>query len=115
KAISPLSRFKNPIRVFRVIRGSNSGLRSLNLWMLVGGCWMLLCTGCQVLSYTSPTGERFTRSSLGANTSIHSLTVESGTNGIRKVHVNGYENNTTDALGAVTEAAVKAALTAAKP
>src|SRR5258706_13731231 len=30
----------------------------------------LLLTGCQVLTYTSPNGERFTRSSFGANTSI---------------------------------------------
>ncbi len=51
----------------------------------------LCVTGCQVLTYTSLAGERFTRSSLGANTSIHSLTVKAGTNGTRKVHLNGYD------------------------
>jgi hypothetical protein len=76
---------------------------------------MLLCTGCQVLTYSSPTGERFSRSSFGANTSIHSLSVESTTNGVRKVHLNGYQNNSTEALGAVTDAAVKAAISASKP
>jgi hypothetical protein len=68
-----------------------------------------------VLTYSSPSGERFTRSSFGANTSIHSLSVESGTNGVRKVTLRGYQNNSTEALGAVTEAAVKAALQTAKP
>jgi len=72
----------------------------------------LLTTGCQVLTYSSPTGERFTRSSLGANTSIHSLSVETGTNGLRKVQLRGYQNNETEALGAVTEAAVRAAIQA---
>ena len=71
-------------------------------------------TGCQVLTYSSPTGERFTRSSLGANTSIHSLSVETSTNGIRKVQLRGYQNNETEALGAVTEAAVRAAIQGAK-
>src|SRR5437870_3905553 len=99
------------------MRNNASAPKSMkkSLFALSAALSLALATGCQVLTYTSPTGERFTRSSLGANTSIHSLTVESGTNGIRKVHVNGYENNTTDALGAVTEAAVKAALNAAKP
>jgi hypothetical protein len=75
---------------------------------------LCLC-GCQVLTYTSLTGERFTRSSLGANTSIHSLSVESTTNGVRKVHLNGYQQDQTQALGAVTDAAVRAAIQAAKP
>jgi hypothetical protein len=75
----------------------------------------LCATGCQVLTYTSPTGERFTRSSLGANTSIHSLTVEAATNGTRKIHVNGYQQDQTQALGIVTDAAVKAAVQAVKP
>jgi len=78
------------------------------------GSAALLFTGCQVLTYSSPTGERFTRSSLGANTSIHSLSVETGTNGLRKVQLRGYQNNETEALGAVTEAAVRAAIQGAK-
>jgi hypothetical protein len=75
---------------------------------------LLATTGCQVFTYTSPTGERFTRSSLGANTSIQSLAIEAGTNGVRRVELRGYDNETSQSLGAVTEAAVKAAIESAK-
>ncbi len=70
--------------------------------------------GCQVLTYEGPSGERFSRSSLGANTSISSLTVESVTNGIRRVELRGYQNDSTQALSTVTEAAVRAAIQGAK-
>jgi hypothetical protein len=72
-------------------------------------------TGCQMLTYTSSTGESFTRASLGANTSLSSLSVEAGTNGVRRVEMRGYQNDGTQALGAVTDAAVKAAIQSAKP
>jgi hypothetical protein len=75
---------------------------------------LLLSAGCQVLTYSSPTGERFTRSSLGANTSIQSLSLDSATNGLRHLELNGYQNDSTQALGTVTEAAVKAAIQGAK-
>jgi len=75
---------------------------------------LILC-GCQILTYRTPTGERLTRSSLGANTSISSLTLEGTTNGIRRVELHGYKNDTSQALGTVTEAAVKAAISAVKP
>jgi hypothetical protein len=74
----------------------------------------LLC-GCQVLTYSSPQGERFTRSSLGTKTSIQSLSVDSDTNGVRRVKLEGCQNDSTQALGAVTEAAVRAALQGVKP
>ena len=74
----------------------------------------LAATGCQVLTYSSPNGERFTRSSLGANTSIQSLAIEAGTNGLRRVELRGYENDTSQAMGAVTEAAVRAAIQGVK-
>jgi hypothetical protein len=70
--------------------------------------------GCTVLSYTSPTGEHFTRGSLGANTSISSLAIEAGTNGVRRVELRGYQHDASQALSAVTEAAVKAAIESAK-
>ena len=73
-----------------------------------------LGSGCQVLTYRGPNGERFTRSSLGARTSLASLSVEAGTNGIRKVELRGYTNDSTQALGAVTEAAVRAAIQGVK-
>lgn len=72
--------------------------------VLTGAC------GCTVLSYTSSTGERFSRTSLGAQTSVASLSVECDTNGVRRVEMRGYQNETTQALGTVTEAAVRAAL-----
>jgi hypothetical protein len=75
----------------------------------------LLLSGCQVLTYHSPTGERFTRSSMGSSTAISSLTVEANTNGFRRVKLQGYTNDSTTALGTVTEAAVKAAMQSVKP
>jgi hypothetical protein len=74
---------------------------------------LALC-GCQVLTYQSPNGERFSRTSFAATTSINSLTVESSTNGIRKVSVHGYKNDEVQALGTIIEAAVKAAIQSAK-
>jgi hypothetical protein len=75
---------------------------------------LLAATGCTVLTYTSPTGEHFTRGSLGANASISSLAIEAGTNGVRRVELRGYQNDSSQALSAVTEAAVKAAIESAK-
>jgi hypothetical protein len=73
-----------------------------------------ICAGCTILTYKSPTGEHFTRTSLGGKTSISHLTVESRTNGVRRVDLRGYKDDTTEALGTITEAAVKAAISAAK-
>jgi hypothetical protein len=70
--------------------------------------------GCQVLTYRGPAGETFTRSSLGANTSLSFLTVETDTNGLRRVELRGYQNDSNQALGTVTEAAVRAAIQGAK-
>jgi len=71
---------------------------------------LLLPTGCQVLTYSGPNGERFSRSSFGANISIASLSFEAGTNGLQRLDLRGYQNDSTQALGVVTEAAVRAAL-----
>src|SRR5882672_9236626 len=73
-----------------------------------------LLSGCQALTYSSPTGERFSRASLGANTSISSLSFETGPGGLRRVELHGYQNDSTQALGAVTDAAVRAAIQSAK-
>jgi hypothetical protein len=75
---------------------------------------VILVTGCQVLTYTGPNGERFMRSSLGANTSIAALSVEADTNGVRRVTMQGYQNESTQALSTVTEAVVRAAIHAPK-
>jgi len=74
----------------------------------------LLVSGCQVLTYTSPTGEQFARTALGTTTSLSSLTVETGTNGLRRVEMHGYQNDAAQALSAVTAAAVSAAVQSAK-
>jgi hypothetical protein len=68
------------------------------------------CVGCTVLSYTSPQGEHFTRSAFGTSTAFASLTLETGSNGLRRVQLEGYRNDAAQALGAVTEAAVRAAI-----
>ncbi len=75
---------------------------------------VLLVQGCTNVSYTSPNGERFSRTSFGATTSIAALTVETSTNGVRRVEMQGYTNDANQALGTVTEAAVRAALSAPK-
>jgi hypothetical protein len=74
----------------------------------------LFACGCQSLTYTGPNGERFTRSSLGSVTAVSSLTVETGPNGLRRVELRGYSSDPTQALGTVTEAAVRAAIQGAK-
>jgi hypothetical protein len=71
-------------------------------------------TGCSLVTYRSASGERFMRGSFGANTSVASLAVESDTNGVRRVEMHGYQNDASQALGTVTEAAVKAAVSAIK-
>jgi hypothetical protein len=80
------------------------------------GCSMfaLALSGCTMLTYTSPSGEKFTRSAVGSTTSISSLSVEADTNGFRKVELRGYTNDSSSALGAITEAAIKAAIQSAK-
>ena len=75
---------------------------------------LILFTGCSTLTYRSPSGETFTRSSLGANASIQSLAIEASTNGLRRVELRGYQSDATQSLGAITEAAVRAAITAPK-
>ena len=84
--------------------------------MLNVGCSMFvfLLTGCQVLTYSSPTGEHFTRSSLGSTTSLTSLSLVTDTNGLRRVELRGYKNDSSQALGVVTDAAVSAAIRSLK-
>ena len=84
--------------------------KSLTFLTLLSAC----LTGCQVLTYSGPNGEHFSRTSFGSTTSISSLSVEAQTNGVRRVELRGYTNDSTSALGAVTEAAVRAAIQGAK-
>lgn len=74
---------------------------------------LLGAPGCTRLSYRSAEGESFTRVSVGSRTAIGSLVLEA-TNGVRHLELRGYENDSAQAMGAVTEAAVRAALANAK-
>ena len=95
-------------RVQSTIKNQKSKIAFITAFSSVLSTFFL--TGCQVLTYTSPNGERFTRSSFGATTTINSLALETTTNGVRRVELRGYENDTTKTLGVVAGAAVKAAI-----
>ena len=73
---------------------------------------LFLTNACQVLTYSGPNGEHFSRLSLGANVAIASLAVAAGTNGVQHLELHGYQNDSTQALGVITEAAIRAALQA---
>jgi hypothetical protein len=96
--------------------GSPVPLSRLGKWILGFGflAMLLMATGCQVLTYTSPSGEHFSRSSIGANVALSSLKVEADTNGVRHVELQGYTSDSSQTATAVTEAAVKAAIQSAK-
>jgi hypothetical protein len=74
----------------------------------------VVTSGCQVLTYTGPRGERLTRRVLGVNTAVAQLTLETDTNGLRRIELRGYQSDSAQALGTVTEAAVRAAISSAK-
>ena len=97
------------------VASGNLGSRFSNFLAAAGGLAAagLLC-GCQMLSYAGANGERFWRGSLGAKTSIASLSVEAGTNGLRRLEMQGYQNDSSQALATVTEAAVRAAVQGVK-
>ena len=77
-------------------------------------CAAAIVSGCQVLTYVSPAGERVTRASFGLNTSISSLSVETSSNGLQRVELRGYQNDSAQTLGAITEAAVRSAIQTVK-
>ncbi len=79
-------------------------------WMLSLLTGTALLCGCQSLKYLGPNGERLSRFALGTKTTISDLALETGTNGIRRLHLRGYQSDSTQAMGVVTEAAVRAAL-----
>jgi hypothetical protein len=107
----PASRTRPGNRVFRSY--PRNFLGSL---FRVGGLVsvVLAALGCQELTYTGPHGERFTRRCFGTVTVVGSLAVEADTNGLRRVELRNYHNDANQALGTVTEAAVRGALQGAK-
>ena len=98
------------VHTVAITRRTRRGFHALTLVTL-----LTLTAGCQSLTYTGPSGEHFTRRSFASQTAISSLTVEAATNGVRRVELRGYTNDQTQALGAVTEAAVRAAIQGARP
>jgi hypothetical protein len=73
------------------------------------------CTGCQALRYTGPSGERFSRVVIGTQTTLSELEVRTDTNGLRTIRLQGYQSDSSRALGVITEAAVRGAIHAATP
>jgi len=88
--------------------------RSKRLALISLLCGVLAACGCQQLTYTGPNGERFSRLSFGTVTTVGLLAIETGTNGLRRVELRNYHNDANQALGTVTEAAVRAAIQGAK-
>ena len=91
-----------------------SALRGFALCIGVVAIAAALC-GCQSIAYTSPTGEKFNRVSVGSKLAIGSLSVTPGTNGTRGIELRGYENDSAQAIGTLTEAAVRGALNGITP
>lgn len=75
----------------------------------------LLNTGCISTTFTSPDGMSFKRVAVGNKTTFGNLLLETTTNGVRRIQLKGYSNDQVEALSAVTEAAVRAAVSSAKP
>lgn len=71
---------------------------------------LAVCAGCTVVTYRNPAGETFSRLAVGSRTTLSGLEIETGTNGLRRVNLRGYQQESTQALGTLTEAAVRAAL-----
>jgi hypothetical protein len=76
---------------------------------------LMVCAACQSVSYTTPQGERFVRRTLGASSALAVLTVETSTDGTRRLELRGYRVDTTQTVSALTEAAVRGALAGLKP
>ncbi len=102
-ATSPADRIEDFVRNrLRLLGGV--ALPAVVLWF---------CAGCTVVSYSGPGGERFSRQSFGTASAISALEVECGTNGVRRIQLQGYSSDSAAAAGAVTEAAVRAVLSKA--
>jgi len=73
-----------------------------------------LTSGCQVLTYTAPNAERFSRSSFCGPTAVSSLVVEADSNGLRRVELRGYKYDSSQTIAAVAEAAARGAVQGAR-
>ena len=76
---------------------------------------LFVTAGCSTVRYTSPSGEKFARTSFGGKTAVNFLSVERQTNGAAKIVLKGYGQDQVEALGVVTDAAVSAAIKSVKP
>lgn len=75
----------------------------------------LLLTGCTHTSYIGVNGERFSRWQLGSLTAVGRLKITPQTNAPPIVELEGYNNDSLQAIGAVTEAAVRGAVKSVAP
>jgi hypothetical protein len=71
---------------------------------------LLLLPACTVTKYTAPSGETFSRYAVGNKTSVGELSIDADAHGVRSVQMKGYSNDQAEVAGAVTAAAVRAAL-----
>ncbi len=83
--------------------------KTVVLLITLGGMVPLLA-GCQMLSYRTANGENFTRAVLGTRTALSAMTIDLGSNGVRRVEIRRNQKDAQQALGTVTEAVVRAAL-----
>ena len=82
-------------------------IATLTMWVMFAA----VLTGCVRTHVKSPSGWEFSRTAFGNNTQVGSVTIT--TNGSVTIH--GYANDQAQAIGVAIDAAVKAAVTAAKP
>ena len=64
---------------------------------------VLVCAGCTNLSYKSPTGEKFRRTSIGNKTGISSLEITPQTNAAPKVLLKGYQSDSAAGMQSAVE------------
>lgn len=82
----------------------------LKSFCILHSAFCIFLTGCTFDRYSSPHGGQFTRLAIGNTTSISSLEVTPQTNSAPKLVLKGYQNDQAQTAGAITEAAIKAAL-----
>lgn len=70
---------------------------------------LILCGGCISTSFESQDGIKFKRTALGNKTTLGNLTMELGTNGVRKLVLKSYGNDQTALAVEIAEAVARGA------
>ena len=71
--------------------------------LLLISALLVLGAGCTNLSYKSPTGEKFRRTSIGNKTGISSLEITPQTNAAPKVLLKGYQSDSAAGIQSAVE------------